>query len=32
LPRCPQQLKIPELLFDADNRLKSSNGRRLWDQ
>jgi uncharacterized protein len=31
LPRCPQQLKIPELLFDADDRLKSSNGRRLWD-
>jgi uncharacterized protein len=31
LPRCPQQLKIPELLFDADERLKSSAGRRLWD-
>jgi uncharacterized protein len=31
LPRCPQQLKIPELLFDADDRLQSGNGRRLWD-
>jgi uncharacterized protein len=31
LPRCPQQLNIPELLFDADDRLKSSAGRRLWD-
>jgi uncharacterized protein len=31
LPRCPQQLKIPELLFDADDRLKSGNGRRLWE-
>jgi uncharacterized protein len=31
LPRCPQQLKIPELLFDADDRLKSIAGRRLWD-
>jgi uncharacterized protein len=29
LPRCPQH--IPELLFDADDRLKSGNGRRLWD-
>jgi uncharacterized protein len=31
LPRCPQQLKIPELLFDADQRLRTSEGRRLWD-
>jgi predicted aldo/keto reductase-like oxidoreductase len=31
LPRCPQQLRIPELLFDADDRLRTSEGRRLWD-
>ncbi len=31
LPRCPQQLNIPELLFDADDRLRTSAGRRLWD-
>lgn len=31
LPRCPQQLNIPELLFDADQRLRTSEGRRLWD-
>jgi uncharacterized protein len=31
LPRCPHQLKIPELLFDADDRLRTSEGRRLWD-
>ncbi len=31
LPRCPQQLKIPELLFDTDQRLRTSEGRRLWD-
>jgi uncharacterized protein len=32
LPRCPQQLQIPNLLFDADDRLKSGDGRRLWDR
>ncbi len=31
LPRCPQQLKIPDLLRDTDQRLRSSDGRRLWD-
>jgi predicted aldo/keto reductase-like oxidoreductase len=31
LPRCPQQLNIPQLLFDADDRLRTSEGRRLWD-
>jgi uncharacterized protein len=31
LPRCPQQLNIPELLQDADDRLRTSAGRRLWD-
>jgi uncharacterized protein len=32
LPRCPHQLNIPELLFDADDRLRTSAGRRLWDE
>jgi uncharacterized protein len=31
LPRCPQQLNIPNLLADAHNRLHSGEGRRLWD-
>jgi uncharacterized protein len=32
LPRCPQQLQIPNLLFDAGDRLESGQGRRLWDR
>ena len=31
LPRCPQQLNIPDLLQDAHQRLKAPDGRRLWD-
>lgn len=30
LPRCPEALKIPELLFNAHERLKGNAGRRLW--
>ncbi len=30
LPRCPQKLEIPRLLFDAHDRLKRSDGKRLW--
>lgn len=30
LPRCPSQLDIPRLLFDAHDRLNGSQGRRLW--
>ncbi len=30
LPRCPEQLDIPKLLFDAHDRLNGSQGRRLW--
>jgi len=31
LPRCPEQLNIPALLKDTHQRLKSSEGRRLWE-
>lgn len=31
LPKCPEQLDIPTLLFDAHQRFKGSAGRRLWD-
>lgn len=31
LPRCPQQLNIPELLRDTHDRLKGPSRRRLWD-
>lgn len=31
LPRCPQNLNIPELLQDSHQRLKGSAGRRLWE-
>jgi uncharacterized protein len=31
LPRCPQQLDIPQLLADTHDRLHASEGRRLWD-
>ena len=30
LPRCPEQLEIPRLLFDAHDRLKSKARKRLW--
>jgi predicted aldo/keto reductase-like oxidoreductase len=30
LPRCPEHLEIPRLLFDAHKRLKTGIGRRLW--
>ena len=30
LPRCPEQLDIPSLLFDTDNRLNGPPRRRLW--
>ncbi|ACK66896.1 aldo/keto reductase [Rippkaea orientalis PCC 8801] len=31
LPRCPQQLKIPQLLNDTHQRLNGSTRRRLWE-
>jgi hypothetical protein len=30
LPRCPENLDIPHLLFDTHDRLYTSEGRRLW--
>ena len=30
LPRCPEKLDIPGLLFDAHDLLKTGSGRRLW--
>ncbi|HEY9850709.1 MAG TPA: aldo/keto reductase [Leptolyngbyaceae cyanobacterium] len=30
LPKCPENLDIPALLEDTHQRLKGSNGRRLW--
>ncbi len=30
LPRCPEKLDIPRLLFDAHKRLKTGIGQRLW--
>jgi uncharacterized protein len=30
LPRCPEQLDIPQLLFDTHDRLNGSPRRRLW--
>ncbi|MBX2865435.1 MAG: aldo/keto reductase [Leptolyngbyaceae cyanobacterium MAG.088] len=30
LPRCPEQLDIPQLLRDTHQRLKGSERRRLW--
>ncbi|MGC1307933.1 MAG: aldo/keto reductase [Phormidesmis sp.] len=32
LPRCPQQLNIPELLRDTHQRLRGKNRRRLWEE
>ena len=31
LPRCPESLAIPRLLFDTHDRLKTGTARRLWD-
>ena len=31
LPRCPQKLDIPSLLFDAHQRLNGASRRRLWE-
>lgn len=31
LPRCPEELDIPTLLKDTHQRLKASEGRRLWE-
>ncbi len=30
LPRCPEKLEIPRLLFDAHDSLKTGSGQRLW--
>jgi len=30
LPRCPEKLDIPPLLFDAHDLLKTGTGKRLW--
>lgn len=30
LPRCPEKLTIPELLFDTHQRLNGESRRRLW--
>jgi predicted aldo/keto reductase-like oxidoreductase len=30
LPRCPQNLDIPHLLFNTHDRLHTDEGRRLW--
>ena len=32
LPRCPENLEIPELLKDAHQRLKGNARRRLWSE
>ena len=32
LPRCPEQLNIPELLRDTHQRLKGKERRRLWSE
>jgi uncharacterized protein len=31
LPRCPQELQIPQLLTDAHEKLHTRQGRRLWE-
>jgi predicted aldo/keto reductase-like oxidoreductase len=31
LPRCPQKLDIPPLLFDTHQRLNGASRRRLWE-
>ena len=30
LPRCPEELDIPRLLFDAHDLLKTASATRLW--
>lgn len=30
LPRCPEKLDIPRLIFDTHDLLKTATGRRLW--
>jgi predicted aldo/keto reductase-like oxidoreductase len=30
LPRCPEHLDVPRLLFSAHDTLKTGTGRRLW--
>ena len=30
LPRCPEELDVPRLLFDTHDFLKTSSGERLW--
>jgi len=30
LPRCPEKLEIPRLLFDTHDLLKTGSGQRLW--
>jgi predicted aldo/keto reductase-like oxidoreductase len=33
LPRCPERLNIPSLLFDAHHRfVQDKGGRRLWQE
>ncbi|AFY73627.1 putative oxidoreductase of aldo/keto reductase family [Synechococcus sp. PCC 7502] len=31
LPRCPENLNIPDLLRDTHNRLHTQDGKRLWE-
>ncbi len=31
LPRCPENLDIPQLLRDTHDRLHSEDGKRLWE-
>jgi uncharacterized protein len=31
LPRCPEELNIPNLLRDTHNRLQTQEGKRLWE-
>jgi uncharacterized protein len=31
LPRCPEELNIPNLLRDTHNRLHTQEGKRLWE-
>ncbi len=30
LPKCPEKLEIPRLLFDAHDLLKTGSGKRMW--
>jgi hypothetical protein len=31
LPRCPEELDIPRLLFDTHDRYAGEPGKRMWD-